>query len=350
MRRREAIQAMFAPLLAQPPYLDRRLERVDFGEAAEETNSSPDVPIGFFGPDGDCRRAVGEVLNEANRNGSVNDKPFRLVAKWTDDPWRSGSRLVVEMAYTDRVAALICAADSAAVHVAEQVAVKARLPLLDSTSTDVSSNAAMVPWIFSCLPGDAQIAACLGTGLLAECGRGPFTLISGQGHDERLLTWELLRFFAKHQRVPDRHLPMSGAGEAPTQFVVIVGNTSETAIALNALQGSRVFAGPAVARKECLLRAGGLIEGVRYPVLCRLAHGEDYAQTQTRDAARLLVDAIRRAGMSRAAIREALVSLSPWSGTAGEIRWNPLNRNLRAPALGVLSRSNEWELSVIKES
>jgi branched-chain amino acid transport system substrate-binding protein len=53
------------------------------------------------------------------------------------------------------------------------------------------------------------------------------------------------------------------------------------------------------------------------------------------DAVRLLVDAVRRAGLNRARLRDAVRALSPWPGVSGPICWNPLGRNLRAASLGV---------------
>ena len=82
--------------------------------------------------------------------------------------------MVVEMAYNDRVWAIIGSIDGVATHVAEQVVTKALLPLIDPGSTDRTVNAAMVPWMFSCLPGDPAIADALAPQLAAEAGEdGP---------------------------------------------------------------------------------------------------------------------------------------------------------------------------------
>jgi len=50
------------------------------------------------------------------------------------------------------------------------------------------------------------------------------------------------------------------------------------------------------------------------------------------DAARLVLDAVDRAGLSRARIRDEL-SAARFSGLAGEIRFNDLGGNVRAPVL-----------------
>jgi len=45
------------------------------------------------------------------------------------------------------------------------------------------------------------------------------------------------------------------------------------------------------------------------------------------ESARLLVAAIRNAGLNRARIRDAVRDLSPWRGDGAEIDWDNLGRN-----------------------
>lgn len=341
--------AAAAPL--PPPYHDRRAERVAHADAPEQPFAGGDVPIGYFGPADDVYSAVQRVFDEANRGGGWQGKPFRLVQKWTDDPWRAGGRLVIEMAYVDSVRAVIGPADSAAVHVAAQVAVKARIPLLDPLCTDRTVNAAMSPWTFSCLPADPEIAAALAGRLAEECGAQPFTLVSSTGHGDRLLARELLRAFAALKRAPLRHVEFK-PGSPPQlegSLFLIAGSASDSAAMVAGNPRARFYGGPAAGRREFLRRCPSA-HGVRYPVLAQPGCGADYAVAQSADAARLLLAAIGRAGVSRVAIRQALVDLSPWRGPAGEIRWNALNRNTRPVSTAALDLSGEWEMSVIKES
>jgi ABC-type branched-subunit amino acid transport system substrate-binding protein len=63
----------------------------------------------------------------------------------------------------------------------------------------------------------------------------------------------------------------------------------------------------------------------------------DYAAASTYDAVCLTVDAIHRAGLNRARIREALRSTTGWPGLAGPIRWDPLGSNTRPPCLATIA-------------
>ena len=54
----------------------------------------------------------------------------------------------------DSVWAILGGIDGPSTHIAEQVTTKAWLPLLCAVSSDRTANAAVVPWMFSLLPGD----------------------------------------------------------------------------------------------------------------------------------------------------------------------------------------------------
>ena len=70
--------------------------------------------------------------------------------------------------------------------------------------------------------------------------------------------------------------------------------------------------------------------GVRWNV------APDYAAFHAYDSTRLLIAAIRRAGLDRAQIRAALAELSPWTGASGTIRWDEIGRNARRAQLGTV--------------
>jgi len=53
----------------------------------------------------------------------------------------------------------------------------------------------------------------------------------------------------------------------------------------------------------------------------------DFTARYAYESTRLLVAAIRRAGLNRARIRDALRGLSPWKGVAAAIEWDNLGRN-----------------------
>jgi ABC-type branched-subunit amino acid transport system substrate-binding protein len=106
-------------------------------------------------------------------------------------------------------------------------------------------------------------------------------------------------------------------------------------------------------RRAFLAAAGSNSEGVLIPLLDDPATGfqgfaakfqshfhvfPDFAAAQAYDATCLLITAIRKAGLNRARIGDAVRELSPWQGLAGIITWDPLGENTRPVRLGVIHR------------
>ena len=57
-------------------------------------------------------------------------------------------------------------------------------------------------------------------------------------------------------------------------------------------------------------------------------HAEpDWAAASGYDAVRIVAAAVRRAGLNRARIRDAVRGLAPYEGAGGVVRWNALGRN-----------------------
>ena len=70
----------------------------------------------------------------------------------------------------------------------------------------------------------------------------------------------------------------------------------------------------------------------------------DYTAAHTYDAVRLLVAAIRTAGLDRAGIRDALAELSPWTGATGLVSFDGLGSNTRSVSLGTIGGKKGSEL------
>jgi ABC-type branched-subunit amino acid transport system substrate-binding protein len=129
--------------------------------------------------------------------------------------------------------------------------------------------------------------------------------------------------------------PGKDAGQAAARAqgapaVVVVAGAADSVRFLRAVReagfSGRIYAGPWVARLPAL----GAAEGVLFPFpLERVPEGfPDYAAVYAYDAARLLIAAIRKAGLNRVAIYDAIRELSPYSGASGTIRFDALGRSV----------------------
>lgn len=216
--------------------------------------------------------------------------------------------------------------------------------------------------MFSVVPGDHLWAPVLVTDLLASVDDGDFALVSITDHDSRAAVDVLLEELSHHDRVPLQRLDIRPQSSDLTAqlarlrledvaAVLVVAGPEDGARLLSGIRersyAGPIFGSPQLARRACLEAAGEAAQGLRVPVLSnpevdsteledfetrfRALTGRepDWAASHTYDAARILLAAIGRAGLSRAAIREALVDLSPWQGVTGTIDWDPTGQNQR---------------------
>jgi branched-chain amino acid transport system substrate-binding protein len=348
------------------PYVDRTKRQMIYegpgGDEPEPTDLK-EVRIGYFGPSdaahiegGSFWQGASRAIDEANKDGGYHGLPFRLIAKWSESPWKAGGRMMVELAYVDRVWATIGSIDGVATHIAEQVVAKVQLTLVDPGSTDRSVNAAMVPWMFSCLPSDPAIARAVCPQLAREAGdEGPVLLVS-TGHDERHMAEEFRHWFAAKEpgiahllefQPGDDHLETVARQAVGARAVLVLGGVADTARMVKLLRAESrktvVYASPSAAKSSFAMVAGAAAEGVRCPLLAQAAPagwepgtGQDYAALQSYDAARMVVGSIRTGGLNRFRICRALAKMTPWQGAAGEVRWSALNRNSRPAAVATI--------------
>ncbi len=356
-------------------YDARKLETNYAGPGREELAPTDinEVLIGYFGPGtashpggGDMWCAASLAIEEANRAGGYKGLPFRLVAGWSDNPWGTGISKVVRMAYVDKVWAIIGGIDGPSTHLAEQVVAKARLTLLSPASTDKTVNLANVPWMFSCLPGDHLQAPILAHAIASRIGEKRFLLVSAVDHDSHLFTVELARSFAQHKLVPSYHFEFEPEEKDFTELaekivetkaysLVLIAGAEQSAHLISAVRERNfvgpVFGGPCMGRRSFLEEAGRAAEGVLFPLLytpckssdrfekkftSRFGYHPDYLAAHTYDTVNLLVAAIRKAGLNRARIRDAIRELSPWAGVTGAVKWDTLGGNSRSVQLGTV--------------
>ena len=129
----------------------------------------PDAPpgplrIGLFSPD--AERVAAAVAPELERYGGR----YALTAIPSDAPWGQASSALVKLIYDDHALALI-AQDRDSSHLAEQLAVKAFLPVV-ALSADRGLTSVNIPWIFR-LPAETPAAQALRLILDAAERSGP---------------------------------------------------------------------------------------------------------------------------------------------------------------------------------
>jgi branched-chain amino acid transport system substrate-binding protein len=331
-----------------------------------------EVRIGYFGPSdpghadgGDMWVAASLAVSEANLAGGHHGRPFRLVARWSDQPWTAGAAHVTRLVFDDDVWAIVGGPDGATTHLAEQIIVKTQLALVGPSSTDATVNFAGVPWMFSCVPSDKLQAVPLAAAI-AEGRRDTLAVVSATDHDSRT-AWAAFRDTLRTRQIaPTLHLEiapdMPFAADVIARLAspddgaaLVIAGARDAARLVTALRraGHRgpLYGSASMGRQAFLAAAGADAEGVVFPWLVEPAsgsspfaqlfaqqtgHAPDFAALATYDALRLVIQAIQRAGLNRGRVAEALRTLSPWQGVSGTIEWDNLGQNRRPVRLGTI--------------
>ncbi len=126
-----------------------------------------------------------------------------------------------------------------------------------------------------------------------------------------------------------------------------------------------IFGGPSMGRRCFWEEAGRNAEGVIFPLLYRpplqvepndfeseflrrSGRRPDWTAAYTYDSVNLLVAAIRKGGLNRACINDAVRNLSPYKGITGIIEWDGLGSNKRQVGLGTIKDGRIVPLSQIE--
>jgi branched-chain amino acid transport system substrate-binding protein len=145
----------------QAPYASVGENVVEYnGPAVADAPAGP-VRIAVFGPDAE---SIAARLNGLAPAG------YSVAGVRSDVPWGKASAELVKLIYEDHALAVI-ATDRNASHLAEQLAVKAFVPLI-AMAADRTLFAANIPWIFR-LPGESDPAAAFAILIQAAERSGP---------------------------------------------------------------------------------------------------------------------------------------------------------------------------------
>jgi branched-chain amino acid transport system substrate-binding protein len=315
------------------------------------------------------RRGVELALGEANQSGGYQGRPFELIARNDQALWGSSANTLVELAYEQKVWAVIGSIDSNSTHVALRAAFKAEVPIVNVGSTDPTVTETGIPWIIRCTPDDRQTSYRLARLLFEEMGLSRVALLRSNDRYGRFG----VREFREAARRLHRPLPMEiqfppGREDlahrldrleaADVEAVVLWGEAKQMGFIVRLMRerGMRqLIAGTdQLVSQEFLELAGEAADGVVATLWMPLASqteawlgfrrrfrerfdmDPDVFSAYGYDAASLVVDAVRRAGLNRVRIRDALADIRAHEGVAGTIRFDATYNNITQPQLAVV--------------
>ncbi len=342
---------------------------VEFSGWAGETRQPSElseIRIGVFAPTdtahpigGPLHRAVALAIEQINLAGGFEGVPLRLVSRWSDDPWRGGSREMIKLVYADSVWAVIGSVDGSSTHVAEQVTTKAWVPLLAPVSTDPTLTYVRIPWIFRLPPSEErQAAALLHDGIRAR-SLERVGLVSSTDHDGRIFAGEMLASLRAARLPPPFHFQLSDSdidlAEVARRMalfrpdgLIVRLPTAETIALLERLHevafSAPVFIPwiPGLSESELAGRYGADI--LQVLPFCRVGHEayDEFARSYAEryhapptpeaayayDAVNLVFAAMTESGLNRSRLRKAIYERSKFPGVTGEIEWDNAGGNV----------------------
>ena len=142
----------------EKPYARVGENGVSYTGPPTSTENSTNLTIGVFGPNAEAAIRSPEMFRLV---ASLNSGPkhYSLIAIPSQTSWGKASSDLVKAVYQDHVLALI-ALDRPSSHLAEQIAVKAFVPVV-AISSDRTLTSTNIPWIFR-LPEGTPLTSALG--------------------------------------------------------------------------------------------------------------------------------------------------------------------------------------------
>ncbi len=365
------------------PYYENYTKTVEYnGPARDVPTVKPsditEVAIGFLGPIRDHKDMVlgnamlhgaEMAIDEANARGGYCGKPFRLKVHNDGALWGSSSNEIVKMVYDEKVWAMLGSISGDSTHIALRVSLKAELPIVNSAATDPTIPETIIPWILTAIQDDRVQSYTLARRIYSDLGLKRIALLRV---NERYGRFGVMKFRDASRRlghpvvIEQKFTP--GDMEFTHQLRVINDSDvdgivlwADSAAAGEIVREMRhmgmkqpVFGAARVLGDDLFRIAGSAAEGLEvvYPFdsnrdapewldfqkrfAAKYSAKVDSFSALAYDAMRILLDAICRAGLNRARIRDALYGLERFKGVTGEMVFDPNAKNVAPMYLGAV--------------
>jgi ABC-type branched-subunit amino acid transport system substrate-binding protein len=361
------------------PYFEHFLEQMEYtgpGRAIPEPEHVDAVKIGFLGPieptvsvatGGKSHaealgiamlRGARLAIEEANAAGGYHRRniPFELVVHNDNGLWGASGNEIIDLAYKEKVWAILGTIDGANSHIDIRVALKAEIPMINTGDTDPTFIETNIPWVVRTIGDDRQQNYLLLDYLYRKLALERVAIIRASNRygrfgvreikdGSRRLGHPVVMEMAYAVGVEDFSLQIDRIAAADPQAIVHWGDAVDGARFLNQIR-RRGLEQPFFCSDRCVSEEFVSLAGVHAKhVLSTFPWNPDredpkldaFRQRFTRrfeaqpetyaahsyDGMNLLLWAIQNAGLNRAKIRDLLAYRSePWPGVTGDILLN----------------------------
>jgi ABC-type branched-subunit amino acid transport system substrate-binding protein len=365
------------------PYYQHYVDLVEYNGAARDIPVVPpsavsEVRIGFIGPlENHPDAALGKkmfdgaqmAIDEANAGGGYGGKPFKLMLHNDSATWGASSNELVKMVYDDQDWAMFGSISGDTTHIALRVSLKAEMPIVNSASTDPTIVETIIPWYFSVLQDDRTQGYTLARHIYTELGLKRVALLRvnerygrfgvGKFRDaSRRLGHPVVieqKFFAYYT---DFSHQLKVIQDSRVDGIVLWTDETKAAMILKQMRDlgmtQRVFGSHRTLGPDLVKRAGPAAEGFQavYPYdpnstdpawltfqqryEAKYHEQPDHFSALAYDQMQILLQAICKAGLNRAMIRDALYGTVTYTGVTGPMQFDPNDKQLRNLYLGTV--------------
>ena len=380
------------------PYYEYYQDLVEYNGAARDIpdpdlNTLDEIRIGFLAPLYDHPQQVlgNRMLNgaqmavdEANAAGGYCGKPYRIVTHNDYDNWQQSSFAsagvgkdsaiwgaasddAVRMIYDDKVWAMFGSVSAESTHIALRLILKAETPLVNSAATDPTIPETIIPWHFTVLQDDRMQGYTLARHIYTELG---FKRVALLRVNDRYGRFGVPKFRDASRRLghpvvieqkfrpgdTDFRRQLQVIEDSRVDAIVLWTDIGPAAMILQQMQElgmkQRVFGSHRTIGDELVKLAGPAAEGFEavYPYdptrsdprwlefnttyEGRFHEKPDHFAALAYDQMQILLDAIRRAGLNRGRIRDALTGIENYKGVTGDMVFDPNCKNIAPLFLG----------------
>jgi branched-chain amino acid transport system substrate-binding protein len=317
-----------------------------------------EVRIGFLGPlEGSNIVSLGKqmlqgsmlAIEEANKKGGYNGTPFRLMVHNDVGLWGAAANEVVKMD-DEKVWAWLGSIDDIVSHVALRATLKLEIPEVCSGDPDPTFTETAIPWMIRVIPDDRQSGYLLVDRVFEKDGHSRVAVIRTNSRYGRV---GIMHFTKTATRVgypliieerfndgeTDFTEQLTNIKETSPDAIMIWGNAKESGLILKQIRemgmNQPVYGSDRMVNPEFLKMAGKWAEGVvttcqynpdandpklkKFQADYRERFGQDpdVFAAHAFDGMNLIIEAIRKAGLNRALIRDLLTDLKTFQGYEG---------------------------------
>ncbi|MBI1389940.1 MAG: ABC transporter substrate-binding protein [bacterium] len=373
------------------------LEYTGYGRHIPEPEHVDTVRIGFIGPiESTVSVATGGVSHEeplgvqmlngarlaiadANRRGGYHGKtPYELMVHNDNGLWGASGSEIVDMVYKEKCWAILGTIDGANSHIAIRVALKCEVPVMNTGDTDPTFIETNIPWVFRCITDDRQMCYLLADFVFKKLKLTRVAALRAGNRYGRMSIDEF-RDAAKRLGYPfleELQYPLGSTDMRPQlerlkalnpEVVVTYGDAQESALVLRQMRdmgmdqwfigSDRMVSDEFIQLAGDALKAGKVAAGFpfdptrddpkwnQFQDAYREKYGEspDQYAAHAYDGMTLVIEAIERAGLNRALIRDQLAAVKTWHGVTGDKVFDAIYTN-RSPATLALLEDGRFNI------